>query len=205
MFRIVFICTGNQARSVIAERYVRRATEGLPVVVESAGVMNIPPQPPLPGAVTAARKLGVDLEGHQSRCLVGLDFSDADLVIGFEQQHVAGAVVDGGAAASKAFMMAELVRLLKDVIPAPRADVEERARDTIGRAHDLRIASNKFVPGEELTDPAGRDAGFFDQTATSIAAMCDELTQRLFPGVLAGSQPGDSTKEEAAPELGIQW
>ena len=200
MFRIVFVCTGNQARSVIAERYVRRAVEGLPVTVESGGVLDLPPQPPLPQAVDAARKLGLDLVGHQSRCLVGIDFSDADLVIGFEQQHVATAVVEGGATAGKTFMMAELVRLLAEITPSSNPDVEARARDSIHAAHQNRLASNRFVPGEELTDPAGRDARFFDDTAVSIAAMCDELTKRLF-----GNRAQGLEEKEEAPGGGLQW
>ena len=203
MFRMVFICTGNQARSVIAERYMRRALEGLDVSVESGGVLDLPPSPPLPGAVAAAQRIGLDLEGHQSRCLVGIDFSSADLVIGFEQQHVAGAVVDGGAPADKSFLMAELRRLLAESEPPPDQDVEARAREYIRRAHDRRLASTMFVPGEELADPAGRNPGFFDDTTASIAGMCDELVRLLFAGAVG--RPQMETPGESEVRGGIQW
>ena len=199
MFRMIFICTGNQARSVIAERYVKRATAGLPVTVESGGTLDIPAGPALQEAVIAGRNLGLELGDHQSRCLIGIDFSDADLVIGFEQHHVASAVVDGGAAADKTFLMAELVRLLKSVTPPSTGDVEERARAAISSAHGVRVATNSFVPGEELTDPAGRDSRFFDETAAAIARMCDEFTRQLFP------VDAQTEQEAESPRKGVQW
>lgn len=204
MFRMVFICTGNQARSVIAERYTRHAVEGLPVTVESGGTLDLPPRPALPEAAAAASRLGVDLGGHQSRCLTGIDFSDADLVIGFEQQHIATAVVDGGADAGKTFVMAELLRLLSESQTPADGEPEQRARDAIRAAHEHRLASNGFVTGEELTDPMGHDERFFDDTARSISTMCDELVRRLFGR--AGSEEKSSTDTpEKAQGWELQW
>jgi protein-tyrosine-phosphatase len=99
--------------------------------------------------------------------------------------------------------MAELVRLLKNVRPSPALDLEGHAREVIRTAHGLRSASGRFVPGEELSDPAGRSEGFFDETARSIAKMCDELADRLFrprPGSL-----GASSTQAEPPVGGISW
>lgn len=197
MFRIVFICTGNQARSVIGERYMRRAIEGLPVTVDSGGILDLPPGPALPKAIAAAKRLGVDLGDHRSRCLIGMDFSDADLVLGFEQKHVASAVVDGGADVGKTFRIAEFLRLLTDVTVPSEGNEETRARSVVRAAHRQRLASNAFVAGEELRDPAGRDERFFDQTARSIATMCDELVDRLFGHEAA--EPRTKEAPEGAP------
>ena len=40
-FKVIFICTGNQARSAIAESYFRSATKGLPVTASSAGLLEL--------------------------------------------------------------------------------------------------------------------------------------------------------------------
>jgi protein-tyrosine-phosphatase len=185
MFKVVFICTGNRARSAIAEAYLRRATDGLPVVVESAGTLDLEPGPALPEAIEAARGYGLDLSKHRSRCLIGLDFSDADLVLGFEQQHIATAVVDGGANGTKAFLMAELIRLLKEAQIPHSDDVEERARQAVKAASDARLRASRFVPGEELADPIGKGEKAFEETARAVTAACTDLCLALF-----GAGPG---------------
>ena len=183
----------------MAEAYFRHATEGLPVSVESAGTLDLEPGPALPEAIDAGRDYGLDLSEHRSRCLVGLDFSDADLIIGFEQQHVASAVVDGGAGGTKAFTMAELLRLLRAVDVPTAEGVEKRARSVVEAAGNERMSSNRFVPGEELADPIGQGDAAFKETARAIAMMSDELLVLLF------GSTNKALENKEAPRGGLQW
>ena len=178
-FHIVFMCTGNQARSVIAEHYTRKITAGMPVSVESVGLLDTRGAPALPEAIRAAGALSLDLAEHVSRPFSAIDLAAADLVLGFEQQHVATAVVDGNAGFDRTFKLLELVRLL-DQAGGNRADVVEAARDTIARAATARQGDNAFRPGEDLADPAGRNDRFFEETADAIRSACDELVRKLF-------------------------
>ena len=180
-FHIVFMCTGNQARSVIAEHYTRKITAGLPVEVESCGTMDIPRAPALPEAIEVGRALGLDLEGHGSRCYTAIELSKMDLVIGFDQNHIATAVVEGGAAPDKTFKLLELARLVEREPTSARA-LADAARETIRRAAALR-SSEIFTPGEEVADPAGRDPRFFQQISRTIQTTCDVVFGRLFPAV----------------------
>ena len=66
-FRLLFICTGNSARSQIAEAIVNTRGKGR-VVAESAG--SQPAAAVNPGAVDALRRAGIVWHGHQPR---GLD------------------------------------------------------------------------------------------------------------------------------------
>lgn len=179
-FQVIFICTGNQARSAIAESYFRAATAGLPVLVSSAGLLDTGGTGALPEAATAASRWGLDLAMHRSRHFSKIDkIADADLVLGFERQHVAAVVVDGGADPDKTFTLLELVRLLEEVSAPGDEDSIARARAVVAAAHAARDIDD-FVPGEELADPAGRDQRFFETTASQIVQLCDTLVERLF-------------------------
>ena len=199
-FQVIFICTGNQARSAIAESYFRAATAGLPVVVSSAGLLDTGGAGALPEAATAAGRWGLDLATHRSRHFSKIDkLADADLVIGFERQHVSAVVVDGGADTSKTFTLLELVRLLEEV-PAPGGrDSIARARAAIAAAARVR-RSAQFVPGEELEDPAGRDLRFFENTAADIVRLCDILIEQLFVSSVKPNARTDSGAERSATD-----
>ena len=60
---VLFLCTGNSARSQMAEGYLRHLA-GDRFEVESAG---IEPKGVNPLAVAAMREVGIDISGHQSK------------------------------------------------------------------------------------------------------------------------------------------
>src|SRR5689334_10717515 len=71
--RVLILCTGNSARSQMAEGLLREMG-GDRFEVESAGVN---PSQVRPEAVEAMREIGVDISGHRSKSadeLVGRDF-----------------------------------------------------------------------------------------------------------------------------------
>ena len=172
------MCTGNQARSVLAEHYMRKITSGRPVDIESVGLMDITGAPALREAIDAGRSFSLDLSTHKSRPFTTVDLAGADLVVGFEQRHVAAAVVEGGAPQDKTFKLLELVRLTEG---SWESGVASDPRAAIARAHLVRASSPRFEPGDELADPAGRNAKFFRRTAGEIKSACDRLAGVLFP------------------------
>ena len=56
VFEVVFICTGNRFRSVLAEHRLRQATSGLPVRVSSFGTLDASGNTALADAVGSARR-----------------------------------------------------------------------------------------------------------------------------------------------------
>src|SRR5439155_4834134 len=108
-FDVVFVCTGNRFRSPLAEALLRAATGGQPVRVRSVGTLRLDAEPALPEAVESAQQLGLDISQHRSCCIEDVDLSSADLVVGFEANHVASAVVDAGADRKRTFLLPELV------------------------------------------------------------------------------------------------
>ena len=128
-----------------------------------------------------ATQLGLDVALHRSSHVSAHDLSSADLVIGFELHHVAAAVVDGGATASKTFLLKELVRLLRSVAPPRHADPLTRARAAIELADGLRRETGQVL-GEEIRDPAGRRIKAFREIVFEVVRACDEMTSLLFGG-----------------------
>jgi arsenate reductase (thioredoxin) len=77
-FRVLFLCTGNSARSQMAEAILNRTAQGR-FIAESAG--SQPAARVNPYAVEALRDAGISWKGHQPRGLDGLEHSRWDFVI----------------------------------------------------------------------------------------------------------------------------
>jgi len=181
-FEVVFVCTGNRYRSPIAEGLLRAATRELPVRVRSLGTLPIAGEPAFEEAIEHARKLGVDLSEHRSRSVEGADLSQADLVVGFELNHMAKAVVDAGADRRRTFLLPELVDYLEQVGPAHGDDdVVARAARAVEAAAELR-AQHGPAPPQELADPAGRSPKEGEQAVEQIAGLTSRVARLLFPG-----------------------
>ncbi|HEY7874616.1 MAG TPA: hypothetical protein VIG64_05790 [Actinomycetota bacterium] len=178
MLRILYVCTGNRCRSPFAAADLTALTEGLPVHAESAGTTSLGPVPPTADSIRTAAARGVDVSSHRARWIQEVDATAFDLVLGFERNHVAAAVVEGGVPYGRAFLLPELHRLLRD-IPTPQgADFEEAARAAIRAAHDARGTS--FVPGEEVSDPIGKPAAVYEEVFSQIAELNEDIASALF-------------------------
>lgn len=186
-FELVLLCTGNRARSPIAEAFFRDLLVGLPVRVRSLGTLEQVGAPPLREARKAASRVGLDISAHRSRALAGEDLSQADLVLGFERSHLAAAVVDGGAATERVFTLPELVQLIDVAEPAGALDPIERARETIAHAHAQRGGELSRAPAE-LADPIGRNTAFHRDTVEQLR----ELSARVAAGLFGVSEPAGS-------------
>jgi low molecular weight protein-tyrosine phosphatase len=180
-FHVLFVCTGNRFRSPLAAELFRVHVAGLPVVVSSAGTLDLVAGPAEPEALEQGLLLGVDLSSHRSRCLGDEDLSTVDLVIGFEPAHVARAVVDAKAPRERTFMLAELVELLElDSEEADSGSPIDRARAAVARADLLRVRSGSPAGAHEIADPYGAGAEVARQTAQAIRSLTNRLADGLF-------------------------
>ena len=176
---VSFVCTGNQARSVLAAALFRRETDGLPVLVSSFGTMGVEGRPPLPEAAALARALGLDVGEHRSRAVQPGCLRSADLVIGFERAHVAAAIDKGEARAGRAFLLLELPELLQGLEGAANLGPVDAARRTITQM-ELRRTSSGAPTAREVPDPVGRSKQDFAELGRVLEAVVVQLAAKLF-------------------------
>ena len=174
-FDVVVICSGNRFRSPLAEAVLRKRTEGLPVRVRSFGTLDLPSGHALSEALELAPSYGLDLMAHRSQPLAGNDLSDADLVIGFEQAHLAMAVVGAKAKRERTFLITDLVAALDGRDPPSEDGVVERARAAVWQADGARTTGS-----HEIADPLGGSASGYRRTADEVYRLTTRIAERLF-------------------------
>jgi len=178
-FSVVFVCTGNRFRSVIAAAAFRGALGDLAVPVESYGTLDLGPVGPLPEAVREARALGLEISEHVARSLRQADLTDASLVLGFELEHAVAAVDVGGARLEHVFILPELVLLLDRIGVEQGSDPVAQALENIARAQANRDAAPQpVVP--EIEDPFSLPESAQRAIARAVCRGAEALAVQLF-------------------------
>jgi protein-tyrosine phosphatase len=172
---VLFLCTGNLCRSVMAHGLLaaRLAERGVLVPVGSAGLLAGGRRPPAEViSVMAAR--GIDVAGHASRAVTADDLAAAGLIIGLAREHVRHAAVLRPDAWPRAFTIRELLR--RGGQAGPRGPAESLA-DWLARAADGRVRADVLgrSPDDDVADPVGGPLPRYQATA----ALLDRLTRDL--------------------------
>lgn len=112
MTRVLFVCTGNVHRSVLAERLLAaRLPPGSSVRAESAGTQAQLRPGMESGTRAVLEKMGADGLGFSARLLTAELVGEASLVLGLAREHREAAVRLAPSALRRCFTLKEFVRL----------------------------------------------------------------------------------------------
>jgi protein-tyrosine-phosphatase len=163
---IVFLCTGNAARSVMAGAAL--AAHLPDWHVSTAGTLVVEGQPMSWRTRAALESVGLAVPSHRSRQATDADLRHAALVIALAPEHVQWVRRTHPEAAPRT---ATLRRLARD-LPAHDAPLAERVAS-------LGLAEVELGDWEEVVDPGGGDADDFATCATEVVGLVADLAPRL--------------------------
>ncbi|MEM7285895.1 MAG: hypothetical protein AAF480_06050 [Actinomycetota bacterium] len=167
MTNVIFLCTGNAARSVMATVIARDRAPWL--TPRGAGTFSIEGLPMSERTRNALRGLGLADREHRSHQLVADDAAWADVIVAFEPQHISYVRKHFPDAAGFTATVPRLLRFLADDIARPLPE----------RLAHLDLATVPIEPWEEVVDPAGGDQDVFDECLAEISGLLDDLLPRL--------------------------
>jgi len=166
MTHVLFLCTGNAARSVMAGALLE--DHGLDVRVTTAGTHVIEHQPVSIRTRLALDAVGLHASAHRSRQLTDDGLDAADVVIALAGEHVSYIRRRHPAAAARTATL----RFLAQHLPIGAAPLAERLA-ALGL-----VTIDPAVQGD-VTDPAGGDDEDYVACARDLVVLIDELVPRL--------------------------
>lgn len=111
---ILFVCTANQFRSPIAAACFSKKLASMhwegDWIVQSAGTWTTPGAPALPVAIIAARKIGVSLEGHETKPINPELVSLQDLILVMESGQKEALQNEFSIFSRRIFLLSEIVQ-----------------------------------------------------------------------------------------------
>jgi protein-tyrosine-phosphatase len=165
--RLIFLCTGNAARSVMAGMMFDQLAPGL-ATVTTTGTHVIEGQPMSWRTHKAIKHAGFEVTRHRSHQMTDADIRAADLVVAMAGEHVGYVRRQHAHAAARTATLKRLVKELTGT-SGPLAP----------RLESLGLADVVLEPWEDVIDPAGGHLPDFELCAIEIRELVAGLVAVL--------------------------
>lgn len=166
MTSVLFLCTGNAARSVMAG--VALSALRPDVTVETAGTLSVDGMPLSWRTRAALDAVGLEPPRHLSKQATKVHLDRADVVLATAPEHVAWVRRNYAGVAGRTTTLKHLCGTLEP----PGAALPPRVER-------LRLAERIVADHEEIVDPGGGDVDVFIACAREVVDLVGLLSKRL--------------------------
>ncbi len=163
---VLFLCTGNAARSVMAGAALAARRPDLSI--ETAGTLAVDGLPISWRTRAAFAAVALEVPQHRSQQATSSHVDRAELIIAAAPEHVEWVRRNHPSAATRT---ATLVRLVAALGPA--------AVPLLDRLTALKLADHPLTAEEEIVDPGGGEVEAFIAAARHVVALIEPLAAVL--------------------------
>ncbi|MDD5747653.1 MAG: hypothetical protein PHP64_01145 [Actinomycetota bacterium] len=193
--RILFVCTGNIMRSVIAECVARKyLTEMLRekadvISVESAGLKATSFEPPHPECISALQKLGIEECDVSSKPITEEAVNSADIVIAMTREQCYQVASEFRGHSSRCFSLIGLNGLIDSLLDGERTNVDssELSREEIEKV--LQTATRAIISASKKDSRAIPGVPLTSRELMTLFPVCFREVSNI-------SDPLPGTKDE---------
>jgi protein-tyrosine phosphatase len=192
-FEVLVVCTGNIARSPMAQRLLQHRLDGRgDVAVSSAGTWGHEGSAMERHAAAALAEVGVGDDGFRARELTAPMVQRADLVLTATREHRVAVVSLDPQALPRTFTLREFARLVRTLPADPAISAPALVTAAAAARGSVRVP-----PGEDdVADPYGGPLRSYRRCREVITDAVDAIVPRLVGHGVAGG--------EGQPRAGLQ-